>query len=142
MERIWIGLRKHCLTLWILLVSSSFRTQMNPTMLYSWNTSIQIKKKSRHFQHTLYCKFPFNGIIKQLCRICWSGNQWNNGSGTVGNKKGRHIVSLWRELECLNKLDIIRHMSNILGFQKQSPALISKGRSSIIHGKNNPSNQK
>ncbi len=48
-------------------------------------------------------------------RTCWSGNKWDNGTGTIGNGRGRHVVSLWRDLECFNQFDIIRQMFNILG---------------------------
>lgn len=60
----------------------------------------------------------------RLHRTCWSGKGWNNGTSSIGNKKGRHIVSLWRDLECFNKLDIIREMFNVLGFQTNSSTLI------------------
>ena len=50
-----------------------------------------------------------------IYRTCWSGNEWNKGNDTMGNKKGRHIFYLWRDLECLNKLNIIREVFNLLG---------------------------
>jgi len=73
-------------------------------------------------------------IMARLRRTCWSGKGSNNGTSSIGNKKGRHIVSLWRDLECFNKLYIIREVSNVLGFQTKSSTLIFKPKSRIIHG--------
>lgn len=54
-------------------------------------------------------------------RTCWSGKWTNDGPGTIGNQKGRHIVSLWPDLDyCFNTLDIIRGILNLLGLQTKS----------------------
>ena len=72
--------------------------------------------------------------MARLYRVCWSGKGWNNGTGSIGNKKGRHIVSLWRDLECFNKLEINREISNVLGSQTKSSTLIFREKTAKIRG--------
>jgi len=81
-------------------------------------------------------------IIAFIYRTCWSGNEWNNGTSTIGNKKGRHIFSLWRHLKSFNKLDIIREVFNILGSSKAySPSLIPiNGRKKFLNIGNSSNN--
>ncbi len=58
-------------------------------------------------------KFILNVI---LYRTCWAGKWNHNGSAIKGNQKGRHIVSLWRNLGCFNRYNIINSVFQILGF--------------------------
>lgn len=51
--------------------------------------------------------------------------EWNTGTSTVGNRRARHLVPLWRDLECFNILGIILEISNILGVQAKSSTFIS-----------------
>ena len=83
-------------------------------------------------------------LLKHTKLNCMAIHTCNDHLGHVGldingtmevvpsvNREVWHIVSLWRDFECFNKLDIIRLISNILGFQAKSSTSISKNGRSI-----------
>ncbi len=75
-------------------------------------------------------------------RICWSG-KWKDMGSEIGFQNGRHVVSLWRDLGCFNKFNIIYEVLRILGFDSngsgnQGNIPDNKGyHRAYIHGRQN-----